>query len=96
MDNSIGDVVQSWRKKIDLEAVPMSEAPFLMETLQIPHTYCWSPALVPKPKDWGKNIGSFYRLTISIKLLMVSVKMFVDIFSVTLQHTRLHQTSTHS
>ncbi|EXJ73173.1 uncharacterized protein A1O5_04323 [Cladophialophora psammophila CBS 110553] len=54
--NGIGDIVQNWRKSIDLEAVPMSEAPFLMETLQVPHTYCWSPALVPKPKDWGKHI----------------------------------------
>ncbi|KIY00069.1 uncharacterized protein Z520_03754 [Fonsecaea multimorphosa CBS 102226] len=54
--NGIGDIVQSWRKSIDLEPIPMSEAPFLMETLQIPHTYCWSPALVPKPKDWGKHI----------------------------------------
>ncbi|KIX01912.1 uncharacterized protein Z518_07851 [Rhinocladiella mackenziei CBS 650.93] len=54
--NGIGDVVQSWRNSIDLEDVPISEAPFLMETLKIPHTYCWSPALVPKPRDWGAHI----------------------------------------
>lgn len=53
------DVVQEWRKAIDLEEVPLSEAPFLMETLKIPHTYCWSPALVPKPRDWGNHIGNF-------------------------------------
>ncbi|OAP58152.1 hypothetical protein AYL99_07242 [Fonsecaea erecta] len=54
--NGIADIVQSWRKSIDLEPIPRSEAPFLMETLQVPHTYCWSPALAPKPKDWGKHI----------------------------------------
>ncbi|OAG39328.1 hypothetical protein AYO21_06532 [Fonsecaea monophora] len=54
--NGIGDIVQKWRKSIGLESVPMSEAPFLMETLQVPHTYCWSPALVSKPTDWGKHI----------------------------------------
>ncbi len=30
----------------------MTEGPFLAETLRIPYTYCWSPSLVPKPKDW--------------------------------------------
>ena len=23
---------------------------------RLPFTYCWSPALVPKPPDWGDNI----------------------------------------
>lgn len=55
----IGDIVQKWRATIDLEPLPLSEAPFLMESLQIPHTYCWSPALVPKPRDWGRHIGGF-------------------------------------
>ncbi|KAK5046700.1 hypothetical protein LTR84_007461 [Exophiala bonariae] len=54
--NGIGDVVQRWRRSIDLEPLPASEAPFIMESLEIPHTYCWSPALVPKPRDWGKHI----------------------------------------
>jgi len=34
----------------------MSEAPFVAETLRIPYTYCWSPALVPKPSDWADHI----------------------------------------
>lgn len=25
-------------------------------TCRIPFTYCWSPSLVPKPKDWGSHI----------------------------------------
>ena len=36
--------------------MPITEAPFLAETLRVPHTYCWSPGLVPKPKDWGSHI----------------------------------------
>ena len=42
---------------MDLEPVPESEGPLLLETLKIPFTYCWSPALVPKPKDWASHIG---------------------------------------
>jgi UDP:flavonoid glycosyltransferase YjiC (YdhE family) len=29
----------------------------LAETLKIPFTYCWSPALMAKPKDWPAHIG---------------------------------------
>jgi UDP:flavonoid glycosyltransferase YjiC (YdhE family) len=29
----------------------------LIATRKIPFTYCWSPALVPKPFDWPSNIG---------------------------------------
>lgn len=28
-----------------------------MENLKIPHTYCWSPALIKKPSDWPFYIG---------------------------------------
>ena len=37
--------------------MPTSEGPFLASTLKIPHTYCWSAALVPKPADWLSHIG---------------------------------------
>lgn len=34
-----------------------------MESLRIPHTYCWSPALIRKPSDWpfyiGKSVHGF-------------------------------------
>lgn len=60
---SLGDVINDWRKTIDLEPVPLSEGPLLAETLKIPFTYCWSPALVGKPADWpsyiGMSIGQF-------------------------------------
>ncbi|KAF7553273.1 hypothetical protein G7Z17_g3740 [Cylindrodendrum hubeiense] len=60
----LGDIVNDWRKTLDLEPVPLSEGPGLLETLRIPFTYCWSPALIPKPADWDSHIdvcGFFFR-----------------------------------
>lgn len=62
----LGDIINAWREKLGLESVPMTEGPMLAQTLEIPHTYCWSPALVPKPKDWASHIdvsGFFFRET---------------------------------
>ncbi|KAJ7740943.1 sterol glucosyltransferase [Mycena maculata] len=59
-----GDIINKWRDSIDLEPVPASEGPALAETLKVPFTYCWSPALVPKPADWASHIdicGFFFR-----------------------------------
>ncbi|GKZ96441.1 hypothetical protein AnigIFM59636_010691 [Aspergillus niger] len=54
----LGDVINQWRKQdLDLEPISMSEGPFLLRTLKVPYTYCWSPALVPKPSDWPANFG---------------------------------------
>ncbi|KAF5664929.1 UDP-glucose,sterol transferase [Fusarium circinatum] len=53
---SLGDIINKWRKSIDLEEVAMFDAPMLTKTLKIPFTYCWSPALVPKPADWEPYI----------------------------------------
>ncbi|KAH7351324.1 putative UDP-glucose,sterol transferase [Rhexocercosporidium sp. MPI-PUGE-AT-0058] len=61
------DIINKWRKSIDLEPIPETEGPMLVETLKIPVTYCWSPALVPKPKDWPPHIdvcGFFFRETL--------------------------------
>ncbi|KAK4099183.1 glycosyltransferase family 1 protein [Parathielavia hyrcaniae] len=60
----LGDIINDWRESLDLQLVPFSEGPGLAETLQIPFTYCWSPALVPKPDDWPAHIdvcGFFFR-----------------------------------
>ncbi|KAH0383213.1 UDP-Glycosyltransferase/glycogen phosphorylase, partial [Aureobasidium melanogenum] len=60
----LADVVNDWRETIDLEPVPTTEGPFLAYTQNIPTTYCWSAALVPKPQDWGQHIdvcGFFFR-----------------------------------
>lgn len=55
--SSLGDVVNAWRHTMDLDPVPRSEGPKLASTLQIPFTYCWSAALIPKPADWPSYIG---------------------------------------
>ncbi|KAJ6551519.1 sterol glucosyltransferase [Mycena capillaripes] len=52
----LGDVINKWRYSIDLEPVPISEGPSLVDTLRVPFTYCWSPTLVPKPADWAVHI----------------------------------------
>ncbi|TGO82354.1 hypothetical protein BPOR_0852g00010 [Botrytis porri] len=61
----LGDVINHWRKKsLDLEPVPIMAGPHLAASLDIPFTYCWSPALVPKPQDWPSHIdvcGFFFR-----------------------------------
>lgn len=58
----LGDVVNAWRHTLDLEPVPFSEGPGLIETLNIPFTYCWSPVLIPKPSDWAPHIGTVHLL----------------------------------
>ncbi|KAH8587380.1 hypothetical protein B0O99DRAFT_733683 [Bisporella sp. PMI_857] len=60
----LGDIINKWRKSLDLEPIPATEGPLLAETLRVPFTYCWSPALVPKPRDWPAHIdvcGFFFR-----------------------------------
>ncbi|KAF4543392.1 uncharacterized protein LTHEOB_91 [Lasiodiplodia theobromae] len=60
----LGDIINKWRHDLDLDPVPATEGPLLAETLKIPFTYCWSPALVPKPADWSHHIdvcGFFFR-----------------------------------
>ncbi|KAH6643326.1 glycosyltransferase family 28 domain-containing protein [Truncatella angustata] len=61
----LGDVINAWRKQdLQLEQIATSMGPSLVEYLRIPHTYCWSPALVAKPADWGSEIdvcGFFMR-----------------------------------
>lgn len=60
----LGDVINKFRAKLDLEPVPSTVGPVLAEVLKIPFTYCWSPALVPKPDDWPEHIdvcGFFFR-----------------------------------
>jgi hypothetical protein len=54
----LGDVINKWRiEDLSLEPVHASMGPDLVDWLRLPVTYCWSPALVPKPQDWGYNIG---------------------------------------
>ena len=64
----LGDVINRFRQKsLGLEPVSLVWAPGMLQRLKIPHTYCWSPALIPKPKDWGHHISisGFYFLNLA-------------------------------
>ncbi|KAG9566290.1 sterol glucosyltransferase, partial [Aureobasidium melanogenum] len=60
----LGDVINDWRQSIELEPINLLDGPALLEMLKVPVTYCWSPSLVPKPRDWPEYIdvcGFFFR-----------------------------------
>ncbi|KAI4702974.1 hypothetical protein J4E81_001847 [Alternaria sp. BMP 2799] len=64
----LGDIINRFRAKcLGLEPVSMMWAPGMLQRLKVPHTYCWSPALIPKPKDWGSHISisGFYFLNLA-------------------------------
>ncbi|KAK5121275.1 hypothetical protein LTR85_005441 [Meristemomyces frigidus] len=64
----LGDVINRFRQKsLGLEPISLVWAPGMLQRLKIPHTYCWSPALIPKPKDWGQHISvsGFYFLNLA-------------------------------
>ncbi|KAH7150277.1 hypothetical protein B0J13DRAFT_549849 [Dactylonectria estremocensis] len=61
----LGDIINAWRvKDLKLEPLPAAVGPEIVDIMRVPHTYCWSPTLVPKPIDWGNQIdisGFFLR-----------------------------------
>jgi len=64
----LGDIINRFRmRSLGLDEISLMWAPGMLQRLQIPHTYCWSPALIPKPKDWGANINisGFYFLDLA-------------------------------
>ncbi|KAI6087461.1 hypothetical protein F4821DRAFT_104201 [Hypoxylon rubiginosum] len=53
----LGDLVNDFRTKtLGLDPVSTLWAPGATYRLHVPFTYLWSPALVPKPEDWGEEI----------------------------------------
>ncbi|RDW65951.1 hypothetical protein BP6252_09586 [Coleophoma cylindrospora] len=61
----LGDIINRFRVKcLGLDPVSLIWAPGMLQRLKVPHTYCWSPALIAKPKDWGPHISisGFYSL----------------------------------
>ncbi|KAJ5198476.1 uncharacterized protein N7498_007593 [Penicillium cinerascens] len=50
------DVINSFRRSLDLERIPSSAGPNLITELAVPVTYCWSRSLIPKPSDWPAHI----------------------------------------
>ncbi|KAF3904161.1 hypothetical protein AA313_de0206202 [Arthrobotrys entomopaga] len=64
----LGDLVNKFREKtLGLDPVSTMWAPGMIPRLKVPHTYCWSPALIPKPQDWGPHIkiSGFYFLDLA-------------------------------
>ncbi|OAA39642.1 UDP-glucuronosyl/UDP-glucosyltransferase [Metarhizium rileyi] len=64
----LGDVINRFRQSaLDLPSLSCIWAPGLLNRLKVPYTYCWSPSLIPKPNDWGKqiDISGFYFLNLA-------------------------------
>ncbi|CAF3658202.1 unnamed protein product [Rotaria sp. Silwood1] len=53
----VRDVVNNFRKKtLGLRELNTGQAINVLIDECVPHSYCWSPSLVAKPKDWGSHI----------------------------------------
>jgi len=53
----LGDIINRFRENIlNLEPINVLNSPGILNRLKVSHTYCWSPILIPKPKDWSSNI----------------------------------------
>ncbi|KIW17667.1 hypothetical protein PV08_04862 [Exophiala spinifera] len=53
----LGDITNRFRRDtLGLGVLAQAAAVDMLYRLRIPYTYCWSPALIPKPKDWGPHI----------------------------------------
>ncbi|KAL2755788.1 glycosyltransferase family 1 protein [Sodiomyces alcalophilus JCM 7366] len=64
----LGDVINRFRANVlDLDPISLIWAPGLLTRLRVPYTYCWSPALIPKPNDWDSriDISGFYFLDLA-------------------------------
>jgi UDP:flavonoid glycosyltransferase YjiC (YdhE family) len=59
----LGDIINNFREKtLELDAMGPVWASTVYQRLAVPFTYCWSPALIPKPSDWGTHtsVAGFY------------------------------------
>ena len=53
----LGDLVNRFRvQTLGLEPISTIWSPGQLFRLKVPHTYMWSPGLIPKPVDWGPEI----------------------------------------
>lgn len=51
--------------------MPAAVGTNVVHDLHVPHTYCWSSALIPKPEDWGPHIGMSCLLSSAIPILII-------------------------
>ncbi|CAF4201993.1 unnamed protein product [Rotaria sp. Silwood2] len=54
--SGLHSIINDFRKTIGLSPLHTRQAVRLMLDEHVPHTYCWSPSLVPKPADWPSHI----------------------------------------
>jgi hypothetical protein len=61
------DLINNFRENtLSLDPLHAAWGHRLLPQLKVPFTYCWSPALIPKPRDWGNHItisGFFFLAT---------------------------------
>ncbi|CAF0872638.1 unnamed protein product [Adineta steineri] len=63
--SSLRDLVNAFRRDtLGLPPVHKRQAIRMLIDEQVPHTYCWSPSLVPAPHDWPHyiNVSGFFFL----------------------------------
>ncbi|KAF4540217.1 UDP-glucuronosyl/UDP-glucosyltransferase [Lasiodiplodia theobromae] len=54
----LADLINRFRvRTLDLDPLSPLWAHLLFTRLEVPFTYCWSEALIPKPADWGPHIS---------------------------------------
>ncbi|PLB37140.1 putative UDP-glucose,sterol transferase [Aspergillus candidus] len=57
MWEGLGDLINKFRtRELGLDPLDAIRAPSISQRLDIPYTYFWSPALLPKPADWASGI----------------------------------------
>ncbi|KAF9026710.1 glycosyltransferase family 1 protein [Hymenopellis radicata] len=64
----LGDIINKFRMEtLGLLPLSIKSGPGILDSLQVPWTYCMSPALVPKPTDWLQHIDvtGFYFLDLA-------------------------------
>ena len=62
------NIINEFRKEaLGLAPLHTRQAVRLMLDEHVPHTYCWSPSLVPKPKDWAAyiHVSGFFFLDLA-------------------------------
>jgi sterol 3beta-glucosyltransferase len=52
------------RSTLGIPPLTGRSGPGVVDRLRVPYTYCWSPSVIPKPKDWRNttDISGFYFL----------------------------------
>ncbi|KAK5072447.1 hypothetical protein LTR51_005083 [Lithohypha guttulata] len=54
----LGSIINRFRfKYLALDPIHPTKGPMILHTMNVPHSYCWSPSLLPKPKDWAENLA---------------------------------------